>query len=63
MEIWPQYPVRILSPWTLITAIPIMVIIVNILSLKNSGQVKRKTIKATVIPHCGLEWKIAISCA
>jgi hypothetical protein len=40
---------------------PIMVRIVNILSLQKSGQAKRKMIKATTAPHCSLEWKTAIS--
>ncbi len=61
MEIWPQYPVRILSPWTLITEMPIIVRMVSTLSLQNSGQAKRRRRKAATLSHCSFEWKIAMS--
>jgi hypothetical protein len=36
---------------------------VSILSLKNRGQAKRKTINTAIDPHCRLELRIAISWA
>ncbi len=61
IDIWPQYPVSILSPCTLMMAMPIMVMMVRTLSLRKRGQTKRRTRKARSIPHWRLVRKMAMS--